>query len=190
MQRGADFRLRLVARAAGKRHRIQDDTDDQQFWSKRFQAGGMRPLACLFATIPKTKRSTRDRHGNDFRSNEPGRTDESCTQRATMNGKFESSSNNQDESDMNRLYSVLAARSVARTRLRVKNPIMISGYNGNRVCGARSCAGGFTPNPAEGLGCPSLSIYHSQSVMQKLLPALGRPETCSRDPAASAPGAT
>jgi hypothetical protein len=34
---------------------------------------------------------------------------------ATMNGKFESSSNNQDESNLNRLYSVLAARSVART---------------------------------------------------------------------------
>jgi hypothetical protein len=32
----------------------------------------MRPLACLFAMILKTKRPTRDRHGNDFRSNEPG----------------------------------------------------------------------------------------------------------------------
>jgi hypothetical protein len=31
---------------------------------------------------------------------------------ATMNGKFESSSNNQDESNLNRLYSVLAARAV------------------------------------------------------------------------------
>jgi hypothetical protein len=35
---------------------------------------------------------------------------------ATMNGKFESSSNNQDESNLNRLCSVLAARPVARTR--------------------------------------------------------------------------
>jgi hypothetical protein len=32
----------------------------------------MRPLACFFARILKTKRSTRDRHANDFRSNVPG----------------------------------------------------------------------------------------------------------------------
>ena len=46
-----------------------DDADGQKFWRERFQAGGVRPLACLFARILKKKRSTWDRHGNDFRSN-------------------------------------------------------------------------------------------------------------------------
>jgi len=53
----------------------------------------MRPLACFFAKILKKKRSTWDRHGNDFRLSA-----------ATMNGKFESNSNNYDESNLNRLH--------------------------------------------------------------------------------------
>jgi hypothetical protein len=78
----------------------------------------MPPLACLFATILKTKRSTRDRHGNDFRSTclaeGPMKISRSA---ATMNGKFESSSNNYDESNLNRLYSFLAAETGSAGRM-------------------------------------------------------------------------
>ena len=59
----------------------------------------MRPLGGLVATILKTKRSTRARHINDFRSSLPGRR----RVKATMNGKFESTSKNYDESNLNRL---------------------------------------------------------------------------------------
>ena len=64
----------------------------------------MRPLARFFARILKTKRSTWDRHANDFRLNAPSqRTDRMKILRsaATMNGKFESNSNNYDESNLN-----------------------------------------------------------------------------------------
>jgi hypothetical protein len=99
VQHRADFALRRIARAAGKRHRTQDDADGQKFWRERFQAGAMRPRACLFARILKTKRSARDRHANDFR-----------LVAATMNGKFESTSNNYDESNLNRPHSAPPTR--------------------------------------------------------------------------------
>jgi hypothetical protein len=114
VQHRTDFTLRRMARASGKRHRTQNDADGQKFWGERFRAGGIRPLACLFATILKRKRSTWDRHGNDFRSNVPGQR--RMRSAATMNGKFESTSNNYDESNLNRLHSATGARPVARTR--------------------------------------------------------------------------
>jgi len=73
----------------------------------RFEAGGMRPLASFFATILKTKRSTWDRHANDFRSNVPGQRRMKILRiAAIMNGKFESTSKNYDESNLNRLCLV------------------------------------------------------------------------------------
>jgi hypothetical protein len=60
----------------------------------------MRPLAGLFATLVKTKRSTWARHTNDFRSNAPAPT---AHEKTTMNGKFESTSKNYDESKLNGL---------------------------------------------------------------------------------------
>jgi hypothetical protein len=65
----------------------------------------------LFATILETKRSARDRHANDFRLNT-----------ATMNGKFESNSNNHDESNLNRL------RCVARVGAPAMYPLSITDY--------------------------------------------------------------
>jgi hypothetical protein len=49
---------------------------------------------------------------------------------ATMNGKFESSSNNYDESNLNRLYSVLETRSadsMASDEIRMDASLMKSG---------------------------------------------------------------
>jgi len=60
----------------------------------------MRSLAGLFATLVKTKRSTWARHTNDFRSNAPAPT---AHENTTMNGKFESTSKNYDESKLNGL---------------------------------------------------------------------------------------
>ncbi|OCK54788.1 hypothetical protein LMTR3_08245 [Bradyrhizobium sp. LMTR 3] len=60
-----EFTLRRTTRATGNRDREQNGAGGQQFWSVRFQPGGMQPPSCEPAKIPSTKRCTNDRHDND-----------------------------------------------------------------------------------------------------------------------------
>lgn len=65
MHRRAGLTLYRIARAAGKRHRAQDEAGGQKFRRERFQAGTTRRSASKLTAVLGTQRCTDDRHANE-----------------------------------------------------------------------------------------------------------------------------
>jgi hypothetical protein len=99
-----------IARAPGDRHRAEDDRDGQKLLDERRKAP--RPRTCRFAAVVSIMRWTRDPHTHNSGSKRgklqrAHRNKMRAASTAIMNGKVESYSNNQDESDVNQKARVM-----------------------------------------------------------------------------------
>jgi hypothetical protein len=99
--RWIEFAVSGFARASGEPHRKGYRGNRQQFWAWRQRAIQRQPCARGFAHITCTTRGIHHRHTESFRFKARQVAAAACNEislaAATIGGKFESQSNNQDE---------------------------------------------------------------------------------------------